>query len=176
MIGRAVTARRKGPVAVPDHPGFEGFYREQTPRVVAFLLVLGVQLSTAKDLTQEAMIEVYRRWDSIDHPKTYIRTVVSRNWAKHLASTEFPTNEIPDRTPIDDNSPLSEVLFSETSQAYRRALAQLPPRQRQVMAWTADGYRPREIAEILDISGDNVRANLRKARQTLDKTLRGDLR
>jgi RNA polymerase sigma-70 factor (ECF subfamily) len=46
-------------------------------------------------------------------------------------------------------------------------LGLLPPRQRQVMAWTFDGYTPAEIAEELGLSSATVRGSMRKARNTL---------
>jgi RNA polymerase sigma factor (sigma-70 family) len=48
-----------------------------------------------------------------------------------------------------------------------RLLNMLPPRQRQVVAWTFDGYSPAEIANELRITPEAVRASLFKARRTL---------
>jgi DNA-directed RNA polymerase specialized sigma24 family protein len=44
-------------------------------------------------------------------------------------------------------------------------LRSLPPRQRQVLAWSLAGFTPGDIAEHLDLPADTVRANLRKARR-----------
>lgn len=52
-----------------------------------------------------------------------------------------------------------------------RLLAGLPPRQRQVLAWTLDGYTPAEIAEVLAITPEAVRASLMKARRALAEYL-----
>ncbi|TDD11170.1 hypothetical protein E1294_45525 [Nonomuraea diastatica] len=49
----------------------------------------------------------------------------------------------------------------------------LPPVQREIMAWTIDGYTPAEIAELLDKSPPAVRVNLFKARATLRIALAG---
>jgi RNA polymerase sigma-70 factor (ECF subfamily) len=48
-----------------------------------------------------------------------------------------------------------------------RLLKHLPPRQRQVLAWTFDGYTPSEIAEELAINSEAVRSSLKLARRTL---------
>jgi RNA polymerase sigma-70 factor (ECF subfamily) len=53
-------------------------------------------------------------------------------------------------------------------------IEQLPPRQRQVLAWTYDGATPTEIAEALQISPDAVRANLHKARAAMRRILGED--
>ncbi|MFY1698586.1 sigma factor-like helix-turn-helix DNA-binding protein [Solwaraspora sp. WMMA2101] len=53
-----------------------------------------------------------------------------------------------------------------------RLLAILPWRQRQVMAWTFDGYQPQEIAVELEITPEAVRASLKLARRALAEHLR----
>ncbi|MFM9596568.1 sigma-70 family RNA polymerase sigma factor [Streptomyces scabiei] len=55
----------------------------------------------------------------------------------------------------------------EQQQDLLRLLADLPPRQRQIMAWKYDGHSPAEIAEELGISSETVRASLLKARRAL---------
>lgn len=45
-------------------------------------------------------------------------------------------------------------------------LRALPPRQRQVLALTIDGWPPAEIAELLGIDPAAVRSNLMKARRS----------
>lgn len=51
------------------------------------------------------------------------------------------------------------------------ALAALPPRQRQVMAWTFASFTPEEIATELQLTSEGVRANLRLARRALARRL-----
>ena len=48
----------------------------------------------------------------------------------------------------------------------------LPLRQRQVMAWTLDGYTPAQIADELQITAEAARSSLKKARRTLATYLR----
>jgi len=61
----------------------------------------------------------------------------------------------------------NETAVWEEQHAIIRLLAQLPPRQRQVLAWTYDGFTPEEIARELQISGEAVRQNLLRARRKL---------
>jgi DNA-directed RNA polymerase specialized sigma24 family protein len=44
-------------------------------------------------------------------------------------------------------------------------LKSLPPRQRQVLAWTLAGYTPSDIADQLGLPAETVRGNLAKARR-----------
>jgi RNA polymerase sigma-70 factor (ECF subfamily) len=55
-----------------------------------------------------------------------------------------------------------------------QVLRLLPYRQRQVMAWTYDGYTPAEIATFLNLDAGAVRASLHKARETLKRQLIGE--
>jgi RNA polymerase sigma factor (sigma-70 family) len=59
----------------------------------------------------------------------------------------------------------SDIRALEQRYDVLRLLDKLPPRQRQVLAWTYEGYTPTEIAEELRLTPEAVRANLYKARQ-----------
>ncbi|MGQ4389071.1 sigma factor-like helix-turn-helix DNA-binding protein [Streptomyces sp. SAS_270] len=52
----------------------------------------------------------------------------------------------------------------------------LPQRQREVMAWHLDDYRPEEIAEILGLKRATVDSNLRHARGKLRQAWSGNRR
>lgn len=112
------------------------------------------------------MTTAYRWWSKIDHPKAWARTMASRKLARHIASTE----EDPVEHPLQRNSLVPVSIDVGTWQQRHPVVAvlnRLSPRQRQVMAWTLDGYAPAEIASELQISFQAVRANLAQARRTL---------
>jgi len=80
------------------------------------------------------------------------------------------TEAVPEGTPLlPAPAPAAEW---EQRHEVLRVISQLPPRQRQVMAWTFDGYTPAEIAEILRLAPDAVRQSLAKARRALADHLR----
>ncbi|MEU7769336.1 sigma-70 family RNA polymerase sigma factor [Nocardia sp. NPDC049190] len=54
-----------------------------------------------------------------------------------------------------------------TQQDTLQALQRLPPRQRQVFAYTVQGYTPAEIARRLGVTSETIRSSLKKARSTL---------
>jgi RNA polymerase sigma-70 factor (ECF subfamily) len=62
----------------------------------------------------------------------------------------------------------------ESRQELLGLLLLLPPRQRQVLAWSVDGHTPTEIAEELSIGADAVRANLMKARRAIARAMAGE--
>jgi len=144
---------------------FKLFYREALPGLVAFLVWVGVPVVDAADVAQNTMIKAFVHWPTIDHPHAWIRRVASRNWAKILASpTETAVGDIPERAPLLQ---ISDVSAWETRHDVLRALKDLPPRQRQVLAWTLDGFTPSEIAAELGMTAEAVRSSLRRARRAL---------
>jgi len=111
------------------------------------------------------MIQAYQHWPTIRHPRAWTRRVASRAYTRRLASIE-------DLVPsVASNAPLlaveTDVAAWEQRHDVLRILAFLPPRQRQVMAWTLDGYTPSEIAKELIMTPEAVRTNLVKANRSL---------
>jgi RNA polymerase sigma factor (sigma-70 family) len=165
----------EAPTSSPTVPAVAGaafadFYREFMPSLVGFLVVQGVPLRHAVDVAQETMTHAYRRWAAIQFPKAWTREVASKRWARHLASVEEDlVDDIPDsallRTDVD-------LAAWEQRHDILHGLHQLPPRQRQVLAWTLDDYTPQEIATALRMTPDAVRANLYKARTNIVQYLR----
>jgi RNA polymerase sigma factor (sigma-70 family) len=154
-----------------DHPtqaatAFSAFYKAFVPTLVAFLLWQGARLHDATDIAQDTMDQAYQYWERIKNPHAWVRTVASRAYARRIASIEVenPVDEVPETSLLPS---CVDVTAFEERHDVLRLLALLPPRQRQVMAWTYDGFKPAEIAEILQIQPEAVRSSLQKARRTL---------
>jgi RNA polymerase sigma factor (sigma-70 family) len=157
--------------AVPrDREDFADFYRRSYPRLVTFLRYHGAGWADAAELAQHAMAAAFRSWPTIRTPKAWVRTVAARAFARRLAEVaEVPTAEVPEPVAALPTVPPAEEW--EQQHEILRLVASLPPRQRQVMAWTLDDYTPAEIADILDMAPEAVRQNLRRARTTLARRL-----
>jgi RNA polymerase sigma factor (sigma-70 family) len=143
---------------------FSAFYRAEVRALVNFMLWMGAGVTDASDLAQETMIDAYRGWASIQHPRAWIRRVASRKFARRRFE-ESSAGPCSDRNPLLNAT--ETITAWEQRQEVLRLLATLPWRQRQVMAWSYDGYEPREIADELDISAATVRASLKLARRAL---------
>lgn len=145
---------------------FAVFYRRSVPRLVGFLIWLGVPPADAADVTQETMIKAHRCWDEIEAPEAWVRRVASRQWAAHVARIrESPVDPLPEHNSLLPE-PTSIDLVDQRHDILR-LLGKLPPRQRQVLAWHLDGYSGPEIAEELMTTPEAVRTNLKKARQAV---------
>jgi len=148
--------------------GYVSFYREYVAHLVSFLVWQGAGLNDAAELAQETMIEAYRNWSAIQHPRAWVKRVASRKYARLISRPEQPAEPTGLSPLLPPNLDISE--WQERHEVLR-LLALLPPRQRQVMAWTFDGYSPRQIANELNITTEAVRTNLKRARRRLAEAL-----
>jgi RNA polymerase sigma-70 factor (ECF subfamily) len=142
---------------------YKRFYREETPRLMAFLLKLGFAGGIAEDATQQAMFRAYERWDGIASPAAWIRTVAARSAATAATRERERTlrQEGAGTEPTCAPDPYAEL---DARMELDWLLQLLPPRQREVLVWTFDGFAVGDIADALEIAPETVRSNLRHAR------------
>jgi RNA polymerase sigma factor (sigma-70 family) len=148
---------------------FVGGYTQEFSGLVWFLMSLGASAHEAADVAQTAFTEACPAWPTIRCPRAWLRQVASRIYYRQLNRAETPVESLPDR-----QGPLSAAAATELRDEARTvlaALASLPPKQREVMAWHIDGFGSAEIAATLHIDPAAVRQNLVKARRNLKKKL-----
>jgi len=154
----------------PTRPGvrisFDQFYRQEMAVLVRFVRRYGADVHAAADAAHDAFAEAYPQWGTIENPGAWIRLVACRIYYRRRLR-ETPVEEVPDRPVIYEDI----VELGEQGRRVFEALAMLPERQRQVMAWHLDGYTNVEIAKHLGITGMAVRQNLFRGRQTLKQWL-----
>jgi RNA polymerase sigma factor (sigma-70 family) len=142
---------------------FEAFYARQLPRMLRYCLMLGLPSHAAQDVTQEAFVQVLRRWPTIDDHAAYLRTT-----AYHLAikrPVEEPAPDLAGHRRAPQIVP--ELAGLEERHAIVRACQQLSCQRQAVFALHYDGYRDGEIAAILGMNPVTVRSHLRHARENL---------
>lgn len=144
-------------------------YRAEFAPLVRFLMFRGAAPADAADAAQQAFVEVCRRWDRVRvmaSPAAYLRRVAGNEWVRLRRRRRREVQRAVaggwiDRTVIED------VYGRDDVQVVLDALAALPARQRQVMAWLYDGYTAEEIAEQLDMRANTVRSTVRHAKRKL---------
>jgi RNA polymerase sigma factor (sigma-70 family) len=147
---------------------FARFYRDHINRLAAYLIYQGAAAHLAADIAQDAMIKTYRRWGEIKTPRAYTWTVAYRAFIRHaLSDAEQPAAEVPEPAALLPRPTEAEAWLQE--QHVIHVLRTLPPRQRQVLALTIDGWAPAEIADLLGLDPAAVRSNLKKARRNADE-------
>jgi RNA polymerase sigma-70 factor (ECF subfamily) len=152
---------------------FTLFYTGELARLVSFLVVQGARPAVAAEVAQDAMTEAYRHWDAIDSPRAWVRVVGSRTWWRRAESdrAEVPREVLPEHGAWLSQEASDDI---ENRHTFLGLLRGLPQAQREVMAWTYDGYRPTEIAALLGKPPATVRSLLRDARAALARTYRSD--
>ena len=111
---------------------FEEFAAAALPALLRFGHVLTGSPQEAEDLVQEALAKSLRRWQKVraDDPVAYVRRVMInthltrwRRWGSRIRLGDVP------ETAADD----AGLARSQEWDTLRRALGQLPPRQRAVL-------------------------------------------
>jgi RNA polymerase sigma-70 factor (ECF subfamily) len=167
--GHALSSKSEGEGAWPvDGQGFDDFFRRELRPLVWALMKIGAERFEAEDVAQAAMVEVWRRWDSVASPRAYLRKVAVRAFSEgRRQRREFPAEEAREHS----LSSAEKLMSTETERLVVRLLGRLPPKQRIVMALTCEEFTPAEIAGIIDAPGTTVRAHLREARSKMRQWL-----
>lgn len=131
---------------VAEWTEFGGLYRNEAPRLMVFAMALGADRDRAADLAHESLAALWRRWDDVPGtPRTFARVLAVRAGERGSADATPPAPEGYLRVPI-----------AATHEPFLRGLAQLPPRQQQVLLATFDDLAPEDVAQVLQVRVDSV--------------------
>ena len=131
----------------------------------------------AEDIVQETLIKVWNKreeWNSLDSVEAYCLTL-TKNLAIDLrekmdARTEELTEQH-DRTQ-DDANPYEELEQKERLMWVHRLMEELPEKQRKIMLMRdIEEKSYKEIAQALNVTEEQVKINLFRARQKVKQGL-----
>lgn len=145
---------------------------------VLYRLALRITLKheEAQDIVQDTLIKVWNKrdeWDKIDSIEAFSLTVC-RNLALDKLRMKQNQNESLDNqhieTPDQGGTPYELMLQKDRIQLVRQMVDALPEKQRSCMQLRDfEGKSYKEIAQILNISEDQVKVNIFRARQAIKK-------
>jgi RNA polymerase sigma-70 factor (ECF subfamily) len=161
-----------------DLAAFRELYRTYGPRVKAYMMRQGTDAATAEDLTQEALLTVWRKASLYAADRgsaaTWIFTI-ARNLRIDRLRREVPWQELPtdrEEQPAEEALPDEAMAENERQVRVRAALAQLPPEQHEVVALSyLDGLSHGEIARRLGLPLGTVKSRMRIAYQRVRAAL-----
>jgi RNA polymerase sigma-70 factor, ECF subfamily len=166
-------ADRAGPVSDYVERSFEAFMVDEYAHALAFARATTGSWSEAEDLTQEAFLAAYRRWDDVssyERPGAFVRRVIANQQVSGV------------RRRVREASALDRAVREEATDAevadpdFWRAVRRLPLRQRQVVALHyLDDRSVADIAVVLDIAEGTVKAHLHAARHALGRQLGNEI-
>ena len=147
--------------------------------VYRYLVTLGLTTEQAQESTQEAFLRLFTariNSEGIENPRGWVFRV-AHNIAVRLRTRERiyqPLGADMERTLLDpQTNPELGAIEREQTIRFQEAVQNLSPQQQQCLYLRAEGFRYREIADIMEISDSSVGEFLRRAITRLKKALHG---
>jgi RNA polymerase sigma factor (sigma-70 family) len=171
----------------------EQLYRLMRHRVRGMFATRGFSGDETDELTQETFIRVFTHIGKLRDPSRFVSWLfemtvnVYRNELRRRGAAKRDAYEEsidqsagePGGVLLDalvagsagDPSPLDSVLRREQSASFHAALAKLPPQMRRSLELRVQDFKYREIAALLGISIETVKAHLHQAQKRLKQVL-----
>ena len=143
-----------------------------------FRLALRITLNRveAEDVVQETMIKVWirrDRWEEFESIEAFCLTICRnisldkmRKMENQNQSLEESEHDAPDQS--YSSNPEEQAMQQDKLMLIRRLINALPEKQRSAMQLRDfEGKSYKEIAQIMDISEEQVKINIFRARQTI---------
>lgn len=181
MIG-VTEARARGPTfpavrraQAGDPEAFEALYHENAGRIHALCLRMSGDATRAAELTQDVFVHAWRKMGQFRGEalfSTWLRRVAVNfvlNALKSDRRREARIHATDDLSAFDRGESMPPI---ETRIELEAAVAKLPPGARQVFVLhDMEGYRHKDIAEMLGVAEGTVKAQLHRARRLLREAL-----
>jgi RNA polymerase sigma-70 factor, ECF subfamily len=161
--------------ALSDDDGdFDGFYKSEYGRIVRLMFGLTGRWPLAEELAQESLLSAHRNWGrvrTLDRPDLWLRRVAMNraiSARRRLLAELAALGRV--RAPAATESPLpaDEQIWHE--------IRRLPRKQAAALVLSAvEGLSHAEIGEALDCSAETARTHVRRARETLQRTVKPEV-
>lgn len=170
---------------------FEQLHTRYRPKIHRYLCRLAGE-NEAEDLCQEVFVKVERNLTSFRNEaqlSTWLYRIATNSFYDRLRSPSFKQKSKEYPIEIDDNTLEKrdftaqqqkpgidqQVIRDEMNACIRGYIDQLPENYRTVLLLSEEeGFKNREIAEILQVSLDNVKIRLHRAKAKLKVSLQGN--
>lgn len=174
----AVTSSDEDPrgVYMPDSPGIEAIVQVYGPALWRLAGSFEFDHSRRQDLLQEMFVAIWRALPRLDDPsrlKAYVFRIARNRAVSHVTrQARQPRGE-----PLAEESvgarpcPYQEAEQSERQRRLRQVVNSLPLGQREAITLFLEGFSHAEIAEVLEISENNVAVRINRARAHLTERL-----
>ncbi|MDA8457125.1 sigma-70 family RNA polymerase sigma factor [Acidovorax sp. GBBC 3334] len=161
-----------------DRQAFAALFKYFAPRVKSYLMRLGTLEGVAEDLTQEAMVNMWRRAATFDPAhagvSTWVFTIARNLRIDHLRrkGNQLSESDEGQDLAMDDAGPEEQTYAAQRESDVRRALGLLSPDQAQVLRRSFFDEQPHaQIADELGIPLGTVKSRVRLAVRHLHRLL-----
>jgi RNA polymerase sigma-70 factor, ECF subfamily len=161
-------------IEATDEDAFAGFYSDERLVLFRSLLLLTGDRIEAEDLAQEAFVRIYERWSRIRRMEGRRGYLYATAYNLHRKSLRRRLRRTASLIPIQD----VDEDFSQRSVDKMRVMAALrklalDQRQTVILVDFVD-MAPTDVARVLRISPEAVRARLHRARMAVRKEISTD--
>ena len=165
-----------------DRQAFSRLFAYYAPRVKGYLLRLGLEAAQAEELSQEVMVAVWRKAATFDRRQASVTTWIFRiarnrriDVFRHERRAQLDAHD-PAFQPPAEAAPDAVAEAGEREAQVRRAMAELPPEQRELVreAFYED-LSHSQIAEKTGMPLGTVKSRLRLAMAKLKLRLEIDI-
>jgi RNA polymerase sigma-70 factor, ECF subfamily len=165
---RLLASARRG-----EEPAFLALYQRHRTPLFRFVWRFTGSVHTAEDVTQECFLALFAG-AAFDPKQGSLRTYLF-GIARHLAMRRARIEERESEEPADAAAPcdtLGDLIGQERSAAVERAVAALPPLQKEALIlFEYEDLSLEEIAQVAGVEVGAVKARLHRARETLRRRL-----
>jgi RNA polymerase sigma-70 factor (sigma-E family) len=170
---RPATSPWPQPVAAPQT--IDDIYRSHRTGLVRLAILLVDDVASAEDVVQDAFAGLYRNWDQLRDAQAaigYLRTAVVNGSRSMLRRRRTARAYVPPHH-ADARSAESMAMLSAEHQAVISALAELAPRQREILVLRYyGGLTETEIADATGLSTGTVKSTASRAVAKLGAIIR----
>ena len=141
-----------------------------------FRLALRITLNRAEaeDIVQDTLIKVWNRrfeWENIESFEAFSLTVcrnLSLDRIKKKENTNDSLEDVKVAEPLSSSNPQDRMIAEDKINLVKQIVDGLPEKQRScIQLRDFEGKTYKEIAEILEITEEQVKINIFRARQTV---------
>lgn len=166
-------------IAAGSARAFELIYHRYSKKIYLFALKTLRAEAAAEEVLQEVMLKIWKMGPAlteIENLEQYLRTSARNNALNLLRRQEIESraNEKMGRTWSEENNDTEEqVILNDTRRILDRALAQLPPQQREVYRLChQQGLKYEEAAKQLNLAPSTVATHMKLALKFLREQLK----
>lgn len=174
----ALAALVEAVASVRDKRAFAALFTHFAPRIKGYMIRLGAEPALAEELTQDAMLAVWRKAHTFDRRQASVSTwlfTIARNRRIDIlrrdGRAEYDPND-PLLRPDPAKPPDEAADQTQREERLRDAVADLPPEQKELLQLAFfKGRSHRDIADETGIPLGTVKSRLRLALAHLRKVL-----
>ena len=152
---------------------FKSIYDEWAQALFRFIYFKSKDKALAQDIVQDTFVKYWDKMESInpEKAKSYLFTTSKNLLLNHFEHQKVVTRHQEKSVPQDaSSSPHFDLEVSEFHRRLEQAINDLPDKQREVfLLHRIDGYKYKEISEMLEVSQKAIEKRMSQALKELRK-------